>query len=363
VGPRFVLRSGRVGLALAALLAATGCFSQFGDYAGTGGAGGRDTTESASTTTGEVCPVALLGPEDCLDGCDNDADGDVDCADADCGDFLCVPAFPAGWDGPAVLSDSGTQPACPAPFDDGTSRVGEEIGTIPPATCTCSCAAAAGGVCAGSVTLLKYTTSDCSDAPSTLFIPAEPTCSGMIPNIAAGKATLTPTVGTCAPSGAVTTTDVEKPERAFCAAARSGGGCGDGVCVPRPKAGFEDRICVIEPGEVACTGADYAVRTVVYSGGIDDQRVCPDCGCGAPTGASCNGLVTLYTNGSCTAPFGGVFLTGSCDGLPTLSSPTGSNYKITSITQGTCAPAELNPPVVGEVVGTDAVTICCSGGL
>ncbi len=363
MGPRFVLRSAFFGLAV---FAATGCFSQFGDYSGSGGAGGRDSTQSANTTTGDVCPVALLGPEDCLDGCDNDNDGDVDCADADCGEFLCVPAFPAGWDGPAVLSELDTQPACPAPFDDGTSRVGEEIGVIPPATCTCSCAAATGGVCTGTVSLQKYALSDCTDLPSTYFIPAEPSCSGSVSNIAAGRATLAPTGGTCVGSGVVTTPMndvVEKIDRALCAGARAGGGCGDGVCVPRPAGGFENRICIFEPGDVPCTGDDFAVRTVVYSAGIEDLRQCPECACNPPTGAACNGFVRLYTNGACSAPSGGVTLDGQCDAQATIWSPSSANYQITSITQGTCAPTELNPAVVGQVVGNDAVTVCCSGAL
>lgn len=345
-------------VALLALIVG-GCFPQFGEY-GEGG-GGRSVTEGtgAGTSSGTPC---VAGPEDCLDGCDNDGNGDVDCADAACGEFVCVPSFPAGWDGAVVMSTADAAPSCPAAFGASGQRIGEEIVDVAPATCACSCGQASGATCSGNATLQRYGTADCSDAPATYSVAEKPGCTGAIGQLVAGRAMLAPSVGTCEGEATLDNPGYTSATRTLCQTASTGGGCSAGVCAPRPPSGFEGRLCVIEPGDVPCTSPDYAVRTVVYTGALTDQRACPACACGAPTGASCEGFIQTYPN-ACSSPAGGVTLGGSCQAQSQIYSPSGANYTVTSIVQGACAPIDPAPAITGDVVGQDAITICCSGVL
>src|SRR4051812_19027561 len=60
--------------------------------------------------------------DDCLDGIDNDGDGDIDCADTNCRpDFECAVAPLAGWTGPLYVEDAPHDPAAPPaePCPDG----------------------------------------------------------------------------------------------------------------------------------------------------------------------------------------------------------------------------------------------------
>jgi hypothetical protein len=298
--------------------------------------------------------------EDCLDGCDDDGDGLVDCEDPDCSDYVCAPAPPSGWSGPLVLSPAGSTPACPPLFDGAASRTGDELTNVPPASCACTCGPASGATCTGNATLLRFATSDCSDTPAMLSIPPASACSGGIGTMWGGKALLAATPGTCTGTDTPTKPAPETAARALCEAARVGGGCGAGVCVAPTPPTFEPGACVVRAGDVACESSAYVARTVVYTGGIADERTCPACTCEAATGAACEGAVTLYTNGACSAPAGGVFLGTACSASPSPWAPSGASYQVTGIDQGSCAPTVASPPPEGAVAGIDPVTICCT---
>ena len=54
---------------------------------------GQDTGDLCGLLFGSPCPMTEAGQ--CDDGVDNDADGDTDCADADCvGDPACMAVLP-----------------------------------------------------------------------------------------------------------------------------------------------------------------------------------------------------------------------------------------------------------------------------
>lgn len=338
-------------------LAIIGCFPQFGVYGEGGGGRGVSEGSGAGTTSSAPC---VAGPEDCLDGCDNDGNGAIDCADPACGEFVCVPSFPAGWDGAIVLSTADAEPSCPTEFAAPSQRVGEEVLDVAQATCACSCGPASGATCSGNATLQRYGTMDCSDAPATFSVAEKPACTGAIGQVVAGRALLAPSGGSCVGQATLDNPGFTSATRTLCQAATTGAGCSAGVCAPRPPSGFEGRLCVMEPGDVPCTSPDYAVRTVVFTGPITDERACPTCACDAPTGASCEGFIQTYPN-ACMSAAGGVTLGGSCQAQSQIYNASGANYTVTSILQGACTPVDPAPAATGGVVGQGAITVCCSG--
>ena len=345
-----------------------GCFSQFGEWrdggGGDDGAGGSTgETTTSETSSSSTCPTPT-GVEDCLDGCDNDGDGDIDCADSDCAEYLCVGAFPTGWDGPVGLSLAGALPDCGAPFDGSGSRSGVEILAVPAASCACTCGAAAGGTCSGNLTMQRYTSSDCSGTPTPVQVPMTPACTGGVGTTGSGTATLAPTGGSCNGTATLTAPPPTTSARAFCEAPRVGGGCGAGVCVPPPPpADFEPRVCVVDVGDVACPSIEYTERHVVFTSELDDQRECPSCDCNDPTGGTCQGFVALYTSAACQTSAGGVTLGGACSPQSTVWSPSGANYQVTGVAQGGCTPVDPSPAAVGAIGGGDPITVCCTGNL
>jgi len=116
-----------------------------------GGAGGTAGSASGGGSTGASGGNAGGGGEvDCLDGLDNDSDGEVDCADDDCKpDYECIAAPPAEWSGyyrVRRLPWSDPEPAQePCPNGSPAQRFYENAsGDI---TCACSCGPLSGASC------------------------------------------------------------------------------------------------------------------------------------------------------------------------------------------------------------------------
>ncbi len=82
----------------------SGCTTEKRVYENSGGSGGEGGSEQASSSSGVGgSGGTTVVPEDCLDGVDNDADGNADCADTDCApDFQCVEMPPSGYEGSDV---------------------------------------------------------------------------------------------------------------------------------------------------------------------------------------------------------------------------------------------------------------------
>ena len=117
-------------VALGVLAASAGCglmlsYSDYETVAGTAGTGGTGATGGGGT--GGAGATGGHGPEDCINGVDDDGDELIDCADADdCpgSTYSCV-EVPPGWTGPLVgFPGNETPPPCSAPY------VGADISTM-----------------------------------------------------------------------------------------------------------------------------------------------------------------------------------------------------------------------------------------
>ena len=130
---------------------------------------------------------------------------------------------------------------------------------------------------------------------------------------------------------------------ALACAPTSTSACAGGQCMPVA----DEPACIFREGEHACP-TDWPVRELWYRGHMDD-RAC-DCSCGDPSGTDCDGEVLL---------FDGL----DCDGEPVASVPlddcegvSANNFFYVPNAFGTCTP---NTEIVGEVVPTGPVTLCC----
>lgn len=357
-----------------------GCFGQFGDYTQTGSGGsGAGTSVGGSgvgggsmTTTGAggsggaaTCDV---GTEDCTNDCDDDRDGLIDCADAECSAFVCVAAPTTGWIGPAMVAVAGSVSSCPA----GTVPVqgdGTVITVDGAASCDCSAVAATGGTCTAA-SLTHYSSAGCASGAVALATNAQTCTNHTAFTYTSVLATSVPAGSTCPGPPTMTISMAPITETwLVCAAPSAGGGCQPNeICAPRPSVGFEPRACVHQLDGGSCPPPYDALALVVGGGGVDDQRTCGSCGYN-PTGGTCNGRVELFFNDFCTGPnIGeGPTLNSAClsPGAPpnqaksSIVIPDGSN----PITPATCvAPLNTLAPV-GKLGVVDPRSVCCTGAL
>jgi hypothetical protein len=252
---------------------------------GRGGAVGAGGSTGRGGTSGTCVPTGL---EDCFNGSDDDCDGDVDCADSDCGPVAqCVPYEPGGLVG---VMASGLA-SCPS----GYTNVYPIMSGLNAAGCTgCSCRPPA-VTCSAAV--YSFGTASACGSPTTsgtaeLTFSSTQTCTvpswigstqGTIYGVQASAFVLS-LGGACVPSGTPTLAPIAWVNTSrFCATPLIGGGCPGQLCVPRVTA---SRCTMFDSAHPCPVGA----VTATWYTGANDDRTCGSCTCGAATGASCSGL-------------------------------------------------------------------------
>jgi len=348
-------------------LGAIGCTQDFNQFApegsastgtttttptGMGGAGGDGGSTTTTTTT-----TTNTGSEDCLNGIDDDSDGDVDCADSDCGGFGCVD--PGNWEGPGILYDGAAAmvPGCPPDFPD---VVFEGFGNPVQQAASCApCACGAPTVTCTPANLTAFGNDNCSGGSDALVQPtANNTCQAVAPSggtdsyrAAAPTVSATP----CAASGGAPTVP---PAQAgslgrLCSATLSDAGCdaqGE-VCAPNAVAApFEAKVCVWRLGEQNCP-AGYPDEHV-FSNTLDDTRGCSACSCG-DTVATCTATTTVYADGGCLTDIATVPNNNTC-----VTATAGASITTAKTTAGSC-PASGGQPTGDVDLGPDRLTVCC----
>jgi hypothetical protein len=174
-----------------------------------------------------------------------------------------------------------------------------------------------------------------------------------------GEASLT-SAGACPPSGGGL--EIVKPwlgQVEVCAEAGVGGGCPGRVCVRRPAAGYDAKICHRLAG-----GGDCGTwESVVGHADWKDERACTSCGC-TPGGTKCTGgSYTIYgDNQSCDSSGCNTPEKIEPDGECHKLSPGGISYpysveaKPASPGGGSCTPTGGQP--VGAIQ-SKPITFCC----
>jgi hypothetical protein len=344
-------------LSLLAIVAAcgpglAGCFDVWGTY-DTGSTGGSASTTSDSDTGGRGGATST-GPsaEDCQNGEDDDADGLVDCADADCSasGFACTDlvAPDASWSGPVLLHERGSEPTCPwyAP----TAVTQREVA----APCACRCGDASGEACLASVQLHNNAVCTSQTASGSIG-----TACGPISGTASSAAATTTAVGgSCTGSIAGGPDAATDPTRVGCTEP-VGAGCGQGeVCARAGEHG--EQVCYVKSGDVPCP-SDLPLRTVLYDPSTPPACTAPGpgCTCGEQVGSTCSATITLYDTASCS---GGVVATFAADGQCAAASSAVASAIATNAAfdHGTCTP---NPIDLTGALGQDARTYCCAASL
>ena len=216
-----------------------------------------------------------------------------------------------------------------------------------------------GGAFTGGVTLTvpQPWNLTCSALDSS---PGGQTCTGGACNQSVRAATAAPTGGTCQPTGGepVMNTPGWNDAQKACSVMTGLTGCAGGkTCVIRPKAPYEDRVCIGRAGDHACPAGSFSQKVPTYSGFMD-TRDCTACTCGAATGGTCALSIAVHSNAGCSASIG-TLTSGGCVDL--TGNPTVSGRAATVATPpagGGCATTGGGTPT-GGVVETGPSTFCC----
>ncbi|MDI1448008.1 hypothetical protein [Polyangium sp. 6x1] len=323
---------------------------------GAGGAGGGQGGTGAGTT----------GSENCLDGADNDDDGDVDCADDDCtAGFACVDEAPSGWSY-AWTAEGDAAPGACANGSAPEALFTDPAGAAECSACTCGDVQGAacsmpGLQCYPNLTMCLGGGDNWSGAFQNGATCAKPTnllgFAGALACRLNGAATVT-SPGSCPPS--VSELQNKEPfagKITACAAKTSNGGCGAGsACAPKPAA--TESLCIRQEGEHACP--DGFSQVVSYKSAAD-TRACSACTCEA--GTTCAGglyrfhdLDNCVAEGASTAPI--ALDSDTCRNVTgQLDSNSWSIEAVPATPSGNCTAKGGQP--TGELTPEGAVTFCC----
>jgi|GEM_PF-6120333 len=322
--------------------------------AGTTSDAGPSLPQDAATSDAgfDASGCSATGPENCMNGLDDDCNGVADCADSACEPVTqCVPESLA-----YVLV--GTEDACP----DGYQELDIVHQDLKDNGCDgCSCTAL-DKECEAYVrvyTSLLSCQRDSSNTDGTsLPDPATSSCSapigkntvfseggfGFNVNVKAGKSQ-------CEATGDPKRNDPEwGAVYKRCGAELQTGGCILGYCAPRPEA---KEVCWPETD----AGCGTLVTAQVFFKDYEDTRVCEACTC-STKGGHCNDVgATLTTDSSCRAN-GTVLRDGqkSCEAIS-------SEAMVRATGKPTNPECSSQSVVTGALVGIGQVNLCCGGAL
>jgi hypothetical protein len=328
-----------------------------GGSSSSSGDGGSNSSSSSSSSSGS------MGSEDCLNGSDDDGDGNSDCADSDCNvDYECTAAPPTGWSITLVERGSGQSPSDDT-CDDGMPAETFYTGMAGPAECSCMCGSLTGAqckfLCYPGATMCGAGEEDWTSAFNNVGDCEKP--SNLLGNAASLSCRI---AGSATQPGSCTASVVDFPNKdtwsgwiQACTTKQTGSGCGAGaVCVRKPDS---DSSCIGQPGQHVCP-AGWSDRTDAYESATD-TRGCTQCTCtAAPT--CTGGLYRFYDADSCTnqGTDPAVDITGtSCQDVSHLldQSSWSIRYLVPPIAGGTCMKGGGMP--TGSITPTGEITFCC----
>ena len=329
----------------------------------------------------DPCPCHCLN-DPCPDESEKACDAGVPEGGSSSCSGECVPALPlGGWEGPSLLwlGPEGMEPACPeqAPVVAYQGHDGLLAAPISCGACACSTPV---GSCALPLSLTASSThcGDSSGVTSSFNGPAawdgactDKDCIGQPPactqSLSAQSLTAAPLVLTeqgCTPTTLVPqdlgTASWSTAALACRGMPTKGFGCDDpGQICAAFATPPEFTMCLYHEGEASCPDS-YPVKHVVYTG-VDDQRTCSDCACGAPGGGLCTGTLNVFKDEACSVPLLSDPLSSSgpaCFDLVPAGLPLGSKtVEALAYQEGSCMPS--GGEALGAVEAPLASTFCC----
>jgi hypothetical protein len=336
------------------------CDSDYADPAadGDGGPGDAGTPGRDASADG----AAAAGKERCDNDLDDDGDGEIDCADADCSDVSCVLEAPRDWQGPVALREGSELGAeCSGRFGQQAFRAGRQPSADAISCSTCSCNGA--GDCAAFVDFGTGSGQDCGGMTCTTSV--NQSCAEIMPPCLAGLTsaylkTKLPSdpIGCTASQQNPTKPDVhwESQVRACRDDGAKRAGCDSGkLCLPKSAGSdFAEGYCVWREGEDDCPAQTFTHKQT-YHREFDDTRECSACSC---SGASCSYRWKIFNSGdtSCTAPILEIVDANQCVQVNPASDKLRVGVSIEAAGQCTASGGDGR----GEVSATRPITVCCS---
>jgi hypothetical protein len=340
----------------------------------------------ADCAPGFVCGAGGLcvrPPEDCMNGVDDDGDGQIDCADTDCqAGFTCVPVVPDGFKGPVELFDGAeaSMPACEGSYPVYTYEKG--WGSLQcPTNCNCRCGAVSGVTCdPPSLGLDELGDTELCGAMRVAAFPSGSLNTCMTsPVVVPAKSYNAARIVASKPSGGFCSRAVDSPApptwgaaaRVCGVQAKGGAGCGaDSICWPRPQPAFAPQACVFGEGNMTCPASGYVKKRDYFnSQSVSDTRTCSavGCGCDDPSGVTCNASVDLFGPpvklqlGCDSDLLGLTVVASSCKSL--RADGSFSHYRVTvpdpPFAGGSCASTGAGTLTGACTPSGGQVTVCC----
>ncbi len=329
------------------------------DTAATPAASGPDTSAGSTTSASGQGPAAdsddggssgsTGGSSGSTGGSDDP--GGTESADGSCPTgFVCGLDVPPGWDGPFMRVEGNAADACEGRYSELSQMLFDGL-VAPPATCSCTCSNVQGATCSPA-NIRRYAgfSLSCGELLNEFDVEVgecqayEFSGHGFIRPFRFAPSILIP--GSCTPSESeIVESGSWGNTTQLCEAAKLD--CEDGGCWPE---GLPDApLCITHEGEHGCP-ADFGVRSVLQ-GGVNDDRGCSSCSCGAPTGLSCDGLEledAIFPEDS-----GPVTMDGNC----TFAGLAGE-FCFEPDLVGSCAAS--GGDAQGAATPSGATTVCCA---
>jgi hypothetical protein len=296
------------------------------------------------------------GNEDCSNGVDDDGDGKIDCADSECGAWICAANAPTGWTGPSLLYEGDAKPpACDGSYGTIAMR-GGTAASGDAAQCTCTCSG--GGSCASFLAFASGAQGNCSDAACVANVDTsctELSSSCLSTATSYVQTRLPPGSTSCAaPTQSTSIGDANWAKYALACSPGSAprrGGCDPGnVCAPPTP--FAGHFCIVKQGDQACPSGPYTDRHVYYTA-IDDTRDCTACTCDQ----DCSYSWKIYDDAdtSCATPLATKTAAGECVSV----TPASGKIRVGVAMSGAGSCMQNGGTATGSVSASDPYTACC----
>ena len=144
------------------------------------------------------------------------------------------------------------------------------------------------------------------------------------------------------------------------------GSVGRSACLPDESLIPGFKVCIFQHGENDCptdVGNVFTERHVFYRG-VQDDRQCSACTCGAPTGSACTAVISIYNGAGCSGStvVPGIAISSSSETCLDIQLPgqaLGSKEKAgpTTYLPGTCPPGGGDGS--GIAIPINPATLCC----